>query len=198
VSCKKSSLEDSSDTTSLIKIREYATNIALPTVNIKMYTCSNYDFEFGCQSTSLFVVRVTDKNGEYMISKRELNKANQGMIFSKSQYWDREGRTGENFMEPEAWAKITLKRIIRYPDSSFFAVSTTSELGLQSYLEFKAPRKDSVFYFRLFGSEINQISWMVFTKPAIYYLCCPTDSLAGGNLSLSPKKFETLAASIDY
>src|SRR6266487_937098 len=120
VSCTKSLTENSNDNSSRITVKEYGTNVLLPGIQIKLYTCSNYDFVFGCRATSQFATLITDQKGECTITNQQLNKANEGMVFSKSQYWERQGGTGENFLQPEAWVKIDLKAINTYPDTSLF------------------------------------------------------------------------------
>ena len=116
-SCKKSSTGNPTETTYIIKVKEYKTNVPLPGVKISLYYCSHYDAVFGCQSTSLFATHTTDGKGEYNISQGDLNKADRGIILSKPQYWDVNGGTGEIPMEPEAWVNVTLKTSNSYPDT---------------------------------------------------------------------------------
>ncbi len=195
-SCKKSSTETPAVTTDLIKVKEYKTNVPLPGVNIRLYRCSKYDYVFGCQSTALFATHTTDNKGEYALTKSELNKADEGIVLSKSEYWNRKGGTGENPMEPEAWVKIALKASKAYPDSSIFVIQTIGEIGGGASQSLKAP-KDSIINFRLIGNEINKVTWVLYTKySCIYY--CSGDTLAFGSLSLNPQKFETLTSSIIY
>lgn len=163
VSCKKNSTETPAGTTYVIKVKEHKTNMPLPGVKISLYRCSNYDAVFGCRSKSLFASYSTDSKGEYTISQGDLNRANEGIILSKSQYWDIGGGTGETPMEPEAWVQIVLKASKIYPDTSIFSIKTTGELGIASFQSFKAP-KDSVINFRLFGNEVNEVSWLLYTK----------------------------------
>jgi hypothetical protein len=114
----------------------------------------------GCQSTSLFATRATDKNGEYAFTQSELNRSNEGIILSKSQYFDRQSGTGEVPMQPEAWVKIAIKTNNIYPDTSKITLSVIGELGEASYLTFKAP-KDSTVDFRIFGNETNVVNWLL-------------------------------------
>jgi hypothetical protein len=197
VSCTKSSTENPNDNNYRIIVKEYATRVLLPAVQIKLYTCSNYDVVFGCQSASLYTTLMTDQKGECTITNQQLNKANQGMLFSKSQYWDRQGGSGENFLEPEAWVRINLKTINNYPDTSFFVLTSTSQLYTKSILTFKATR-DTVVNFRLFGNQTNKLNWMVYTKDSRCFQYCPIDSITGGNLTLNPQKFENMTTSINY
>jgi hypothetical protein len=196
-SCKKSSTGNPAETTYIIKVKEYKTNVPLPEVKISLYYCSHYDAVLGCLSTSLFATHTTDGNGEYAISQGELNKADQGIILSKPQYWDIKGGTGEIPMEPEAWVNIALKANKTYPDTSIFELNIRGELGYSSSQSFKAP-KDSIVDFRLFGNEMNGVGWVIYTKDSKCYQFCVRDTLAYGNLSLNPQKFETLTSSIDY
>src|SRR3954470_3497141 len=68
VSCFKIKLDTTGGDTYVIMVKEYKTNIPLPGVNIRLYRCSKYDIEFGCQATSLFATHITDSKGEYEIS----------------------------------------------------------------------------------------------------------------------------------
>lgn len=199
LSCTKAltDLTDLPEDTYLIKTVEYKTKVPLQGVKISLYRCSNYDAVFGCQSTSLFATHVTDGNGEYTISSQELNKSDEGIVLSKAQYWDIGGGTGENQMEPEALAMITLTSNKSYPDTSIFALTCTGELGVVSSLEFAVP-KDSTIRFRIFGNETNDISWTIYTKDSKCYQYCIIDTLNSGKLSLQPKKFETVNSSIAY
>lgn len=194
-SCKKSS-ETQTVTTYIIKVKEYKTNVPLAGVDIRLYKCTYYDFVFGCQSKSLYATHTTDNKGEYVTTQSELNKANQGIILSKPQYWDREGGNGEYPMIPEALVKIALKASKAYPDTSIFELKTTGAFGLASFQSFKAPI-DSIVNFRLFGNEINKVDWIIYTKDSRCFYCV-RDILASGNLSLNPQKFETLTSSINY
>jgi hypothetical protein len=115
---------------------------------------------------------------------------------SKPQYWDIHGGEGEIHMEPEAWVKIALKANIVYPNTGFFVLKTTGELGSASFQKFKAP-KDSIVDFRLFGNEMNKVDWVVY-KTGYPPYCNPCDTLAFGSLSLNPQKFEKLTSSVNY
>lgn len=183
--------------TYLIKVKEYKTNVPLPGVKISLYRCTNYDAVFGCQSKSVFATHSTDQKGEYAFIEAEYLKANEGIILSKPQYFDTQGNAGEVSMQPEAWVKIGLKASKSSPDTCLIDLNTTGELGYGSSLTFKAP-KDSVVNFRLFGNEINVVSWVLYTKLIACYQYCSRDTLAYGSFSLSPKKFESLTSSIDY
>src|SRR5678809_1056542 len=133
VSCNKSLIDISGEaTTYVINVKEYKSDAVLPCVQISFYRCSKYDAVFGCQSTSLLATHSTDNNGEYTITQSELNKADEGIILSKYQYWDINGSTGENRMEPEARVKINLTASKAYPDTSIFELRTTGELGVTS------------------------------------------------------------------
>jgi len=196
VSCTKS--EAPGEATYTIKVKEYKTNLPLPGVKIALYHCSNYDAVFGCQSKSVFATHATNQEGEYLITNSELNRADEGIKLSKLQYFDRDGGTGEVFMEPEGWVKVAIKTNKVYPDTSQLVLNVIGELGEGSSLTFKAP-KDSTVDFRIFGNETNVINWLVYTTlppPCLFY--CPIDTLAFGTFSLNPKKFEKLAASLDY
>jgi hypothetical protein len=195
VSCKKSAIPEES--TYLIKVKEYKTNMPLPGVKISLYKCTNYDAVFGCQSKSVFATHSTDQKGEYSFIEAEYLKVNEGIILSKPQYFDTQGNAGEISMQPEAWVKIGLKTSKSYPDTCLIDLNTTGELGNGSSLTFKAP-EDSVVNFRLFGNEINVVNWVLYTKLIACYQYCPRDTLAYGSFSLSPKKFESLTSSIDY
>jgi hypothetical protein len=196
-SCKKSSTGSPAETTSLIQVKEYKTNVPLPDVKISLYYCSSYDAANKCQSTSLFTTHTTDEKGQYAISQDEIKKADEGVILSKPQYWDVKGGSGENPMEPEAWVNVTLKTSNTYPDTSFFEITTSSELGNGNALSFRAP-KDSTVHFRLFGNEMNEVKWVVVTELLTCQFYCPRDTFAFGNLTLNPQKFETLTSSVDY
>jgi hypothetical protein len=197
-SCKKSLVGDTEEETYTIKVKEYKTNILLPGVKISLYRCSNYDIEFGCQSTSLFVSHATNSNGEYNLTLEELNKSDEGIILSKAQYWDIAGGIGENYMEPEAWVNVTLKQVNTYPDTCMFRLFTSGEFGFVSLLDFPVP-KDSTVKFRLFGNETNEVRWIVFPKqqPCIFG-CPPIDSVASGSFTLTPQKFKNVTISVDY
>lgn len=196
--CKKSSSNFPQGNTYLMVVKEYKTNIPLAGVRISLYRCSKYDNVFGCQAKSVFATRSTDQNGEYNFTQSELNQANEGMILSKSQYWDLAGGgQGDVFMEPEAMVNLTLRTSKSYPDTSIFELKTTGELGNASFKTFRAP-KDSSFNYRLFGNETNTINWVVYTKELRCYQYCIRDTLAHGSLTLNPQRFETLNTSIDY
>ena len=64
VSCKKFLAENLGNTTSRIIVKEYATSVPLPDVEIKLYTCYRFDVLFGCQGTSQFATLITDHKGE--------------------------------------------------------------------------------------------------------------------------------------
>lgn len=197
VSCKKTPADGSAETDYVIKVKEYKTETPLQGVKISLYTCSRYDAVFGCQQTALFASHVTDAKGEYTITGNELTRANEGIVLSKTQYWERNGGTGENLLEPEAWVNLSLKAKNSYPDTSFFALRSTGALGISSIQTFKAPG-DSVVRFRLFGNETNEANWIVYTMDPVCYQFCKIDTLASGVVSLNPKKFETLSASLNY
>jgi hypothetical protein len=196
MACKKSA-DTMPETTYVIKSIEYKTNIPLPGVTIRLYECSKYDFEFGCQATALLATHITNSNGEYMITQKELNQADEGIVLSKTQYGDMNGGTGDVLMEPEAWVQLALKTNKSYPDTTFFQLKTTSEFGIASLLSF-IPPKDSTVRFRLFGNEVNKVDWMVFTKDGIRGFYCIIDTLDSGSLTLSPQKFQTLTSSVNY
>lgn len=177
-----------------IKVKEYKTNLPLEGVKINLYYCE-YDIEFGCL-TRFLPVYTTDEKGETKIPKEVYTKADKGFISKKTQYWDRNIKTKEIVMEPEAWAKISLKTNTTFPSTSLFVLKTTGELNIESFKSFKAP-KDSIIDFRLFGNEINKIDWVVY-KTGYPPYCNPCDILASGSLSLNPQKFETLTSSINY
>ncbi|MBA3648589.1 MAG: hypothetical protein H0W62_08565 [Chitinophagales bacterium] len=193
VSCKKTSLED----INLMKVKEFKTNIPLPGVKISLYTCSNFDLEFGCQSTSLFATHTTDSKGEYTFTQKELNQATQAITLSKAQYWNGYGGTGERQMEPEAWVRIALTASKAYPETSIFEIQTIGELGVGGSQSFKAPI-DSIINFRLIGNEMNNVTWVLYTKDPKCYYYCMRDTLAFGNLSFRPQKFEALTSSLNY
>jgi len=199
LSCTKAltDLTDPPEDTYVIKTVEYKTKVPLQAVKISLYRCSKYDAVFGCHSTALFATHITDDNGEYTIGSQELNKADEGIILSRGQYWEKHGGTGENQMEPEAWAMITLSSNKYYPDTSIFELKSTGELGVVSSLKFTTP-KDSTIRFRLFGNETNDISWTIYTKDSKCYQYCIIDTLNSGKLSLQPKKFETVNSNIIY
>jgi len=196
-SCKKSFDNSSQGDTYLMTVKEYKTKIPLASVKISLYKCTNYDYVFGCQSKAVFATHTTDQNGEYAFTSGELNQADEGIILAKSQYWDMGGGQGEILMEPEAKVNLTLKTSKPYPDTSLFELKTTSEFGTASFQTFMAP-EDSTFNYRLFGNEENVINWIVYTKDLNCYQYCIEDTLASGSLTLNPRKFETLNASINY
>jgi hypothetical protein len=197
ISCKRSTSESTSEHTSTIKVKEYKTNIPLSGVLVSLFKCSNYDAVFGCRSTSLIGTYTTDQQGECIISDGELNRANQGMILSKFQYWNMNGYVGEITMEPEAWVKIALSASRTYPDTSIFEIQTIGQSGVKSFQSFKPP-KDSSINFRLFGNEMNKVNWVLYTKDARCFLYCLFDTLSSGSLSFNPQKFEALASSLNY
>jgi hypothetical protein len=195
-SCKKLGSAPEEDTYRMV-VKEYKTNIPLARVKINLYKCSRYDNIFGCQAISVFATRFTNEDGHYDFTQSELNQSNEGIVLSKSQYWDVSGGQGDVFMEPEALVNIVLKAIKSYPDTSFFELGIVSELGNGSSKTFRSP-KDSTFTFRIFGNEKNTINWVVYARDLSCKLYCERDTLATGNLILSPKKFETLNTSINY
>ena len=197
ISCKKSSDNSSQGDTYLMTVKEYKTNIPLAGVKISLYKCTNYDNVFGCRSKAVFATHSTDQNGEYAFTLGELDQADQGIVLSKTQYWDMGGGQGDVLMEPEAIVNLTLKTSKAYPDTSLFELKTTSEFGIASFETFIAP-KDSTFNYRLFGNEKNKINWIVYTKDLSCYQYCIEDTIARGSLTLNPQKFETLSSSIDY
>ena len=197
VSCKKTKADTTGGNTYVIMVKEYKTNIPLPGVHISLYRCSSYDIEFGCQATSLFATYITDSKGEYKISQLDLNKADEGITLSRSQYWSRHGGTGEVAMEPEAWTNITIKASKDYPDTSLLQLKAIGEFGAASFETIKAP-KDSMMKYRLFGNETNVIDWIVYTKDLSCIIYCVYDTLASGSLTLKPGKFESLASSLNY
>ncbi|WP_373517175.1 hypothetical protein [Pricia sp.] len=192
-----SSDSSTQEDTYLMTVKEYKTNIPLAGVKISLYKCTNYDNEFGCQSKAVFATHFTDQNGQYAFTSSKYSQVNEGIILSKSQYWDMQGNQGEIPMEPEAIVNLTLKTSNAYPDKSLFQLKTTGELGSASFETFIAP-KDSTFSYRLFGNEINTINWIVLTKELGCYQYCDYDTIASGSFILNPKKFETLNSSVDY
>jgi len=197
-SCKKSLLGTGEEDTYVIKVKEYKTETPLATVKISLYQCSKYDIEFGCQSTSLFASHITNNDGEYTITLSELNKADEGIVLSKAQYWDIGGGTGENHMEPEAWVNVALNLVNDYPDTCMLRLFTTGEFGITSILSFPAP-KDSTVKFRLFGNETNQVTWLVYPKQKPCVFGCPLiDTVASGSFTLTPQKFETVTTTVNY
>ncbi len=197
VSCKKMGIDKPPEETYIIKVKEYKTNILLPGVTIKLYRCSRYDPEFGCQATSLFATHATDINGEYKITQGDLNRSDKGIVLSKAGYWDIRGGGGEIAMEPEAWVSLTLKATKNYPDTSLLQLKTTGEFGFVSFVTLKAP-KDSTINYRLFGNETNVLNWMLFTKDLSCYQFCLYDTLATGSITFKPQKFERLTSSLNY
>lgn len=183
-----------------IKVKEHKTNLPLEGVKINLYYCY-YDIEFGCQKRSLATF-ITDIKGETRIPKKEYEKADEGFISKKPQYWDINMKLQEIALEPEAWAKISLKTNTTFPRTSYFILKTKGELGVENILRIKTP-KDTVVNFRLFGNEMNKINWGVY---ATYGICnawsgicsLPTDTITYGNISLNPQKFETLTSSINF
>lgn len=196
VSCKKSSTP-AQENTYLMTVKEYKTNIPLAGVKISLYKCTDYDNVFGCLSKSVFATHTTDENGEYSFTQGEINQATEGVILSKSKYWDMHGGPGLVLMEPEAMVNLTVKASNTYPDTSIFELNTISELGNGNAEIFNAP-KDTSFNFRLFGNETNIINWVVYTKDTKCLQYCIRDTLSLGSLILNPQKFETLDATIDY
>src|SRR5689334_11011459 len=88
-SCKKTVNEvEENNTTTTLKAKEFGTGIPLSSVTIELYRCSYYDLVFGCQSTSHFATYYTNADGECKISDNILSKADEGILYKKSQYWD--------------------------------------------------------------------------------------------------------------
>ncbi|HSD13654.1 MAG TPA: hypothetical protein VLB74_03320 [Flavobacterium sp.] len=186
----------------VVKVKEYKTNLPLSGAVVNLYTCGNYDFEFGCDK-SLFMTLTTNDLGECHVSQSDYANASEGITVSKAQYWERDGRYGENYIEPEAWVKVNIKNINNYPNPSFFVFKTRSELGNESFQVFRAPSGSSIARFRLFGNELNKVDWYVAEgdppSPFCQYCCyCGIVPYASGNFSLSPQKFEVLNATIEY
>jgi hypothetical protein len=197
-SCSSSDYFQEDNTIYTIKVKEHKTNTPLEGARINLYYCY-YDIEFGCQKR-LLATYFTDTKGETRIPKKEYIKADEGFISSKSQYWDLDRKTQEIALEPEAWLKIFIKTNTNFPSTSVFILKTKGELGVESLLKFKPP-KDTLVNFRLFGNQTNKIDWVVYKNPGgcNWAFCIPpSDTLTFGNLSLNPKKFETLTSSINY
>ena len=72
-SCKKENGEPSGVR---MQVLEFNTTKGLPNVKIEMYTCSDYDFVFGCRTTSKFQTAYTDGNGKYQFQGNDFNKSN--------------------------------------------------------------------------------------------------------------------------
>lgn len=178
----------------VIKVKEYKTDVPLEAVEISLYYC-NYDIEFGCQRR-LLSTYLTDNKGEYRITKEAYLKSDEGFISKKMHYWTTNKKAEVIPMEPEAWVRFVLKTDTTYPNTSFFSITTTGELGLESTQKFKTPR-DSIIDFRLFGNEMNKVDWVIYRTGYPPY-CNPCDVLASGSVFLSPQKFETATAAIKY
>ncbi|WP_348810663.1 hypothetical protein [Flavobacterium maritimum] len=195
VSCSSSESENQEEIKSYtIKVKEHKTNLPLQGVEISLYYC-NYDIEFGCQK-KLLRTHMTNAMGEYKMTEEEYLEADEGFILRKPQYWDVNRKVEEIIMEPEAWTTINIKTNTTYPSTSFFVLKTTSELGIESSKIFKAP-KDSIVNFRLFGNEMNIVSWAVYEVGYPPY-CNPCEVLANASFNLRPQKFETIPSTINY
>ena len=180
-----------------IKVMEHKTNTPLSGVTVSLYRCTNYDLVFGCQGKAKFATYTTNSKGEAVIPDNDYNKANEGIVLSRSQYWEIQGGQGDNYMLPEALARLTLKTSKNYPDTTMLDIMTEGDFGIKNVLTIKAP-KDSIADFRMIGNASNTIRWIAYPKmpPCIFY--CPRDTLAAGNIMLSAQKFETVSSTINY
>ena len=125
LSCSKSEEE-----MALFEVFEYKTNTPIPSVRIDLLRCSNYDVVFGCQATEIIATGLTDNTGKCSFKVNELNKAKEGSKIHKPGYWDADGHTGKNYLTPEAWINLHLKRQNTYPSPRlFFRYGINGESG---------------------------------------------------------------------
>ena len=196
--CLKNELNKKPKNDYHMQVEEYKTNLPLQGVKIELLHCENYTAADRCIDTGIVATYTTDENGEASFNSGMVSTADRGIRLSKFQYFTKQGGEGENFMEPEAWVRVTLKAGKIYPDTCLFTIGTESELGIGSSLTVTPP-KDSIIHLRLFGNETNKIAWAVVTKRIPCYMGCPQpDTFALGNLTVSPGKFETVNASLVY
>lgn len=177
-----------------LSVKEYKTGMTLPDVNINLYYCY-YDVEFGCQKRLLMTYK-TNSSGECSIPETDYEKADMGIRLEKPQYWSRAAVDGDNYLEPEAWARIMVKTNTVNTSTNYLILNTTGELGVTSTLSSEIST-NSVVDFRLFGNELNNVSWSVYQGGYPPY-CSTCSLIASGNLVLNPKKFEVVTSSIDY
>lgn len=195
--CTKSKNEQGANNNEKIEVLEFKTKEPIASAKLDLYRCTNYDNIFGCLAKAIFASGITDKNGIYNFKPGELNRADEGILLSKSNYWTAGGGTGTVFMYPEAWISLHVVKQNIYPDTSLFQIRAEGENYSVSLVTFHAP-VDSIIKIRAFGNQVNSIKWHVIVKDTKCYQYCPTDTLASGNLVQNLGKFETVPITISY
>jgi hypothetical protein len=195
ISCSKS--KENEVATDQIEVFENKTNSPLASVQIDFYRCSNYDNLFGCQATQIFATGITDNKGIYLFKPGELNKADEGIILHKVNYWNTGGGVGKVYMKPEAWIDLHLIRQNNYPDTSLFRYRVQGESERGDLVSFSAPM-DTIIKVIAFGNEANTLNWQVIVKDRTCYQFCPIDTLGNGVLTQTLDKFGTISLTLSY
>jgi hypothetical protein len=187
--CRKTSTTEEGPTT-VLKTKEFRTGVPVPNVTVQLFRCSNYDYVFGCVATSLFATFYTDGKGECRAKDEVLKRADKGILYSRSQYWE---TPAGKAMEPEAFVEVSLKASKTYPDSLHIALATRGETGVVSRSAFKAP-KDTVVKFRVFGNAQNDVKWFLYLENCLPFstLCDANSTWAEGGFTVEPEKFMTV------
>lgn len=195
-SCTKSIDRDEVERQYEFEVLEYKTDMPIAGARIDLLMCTKYDAVFGCRSTGILSSKLTDTKGLCSITASEYDKADKGIKISRGGYWTEDGRSGKNYLVPEALLSLHVKKQNNYPDTSYMAISISGPFGI-SFLSFKAP-SDSIITIKAFGNENNNTRWSVFTRSPECFAFCTSDTLSKGNFSKPLGKMETGSFTLNY
>ncbi len=194
ISCKKT--EEKPDSIEM-QVLEYNTTTPLANVGFRLYTCAHYDFVFGCTRVSSFFSGSTDAQGIYRFTSQQLNKANEGIELTKSQYWKGSGGEGVRYMVPEGWLNVRLIKETAYSDTTLFAYKVVG-MGAESNRIFigRLPN-DTTIRMRAFGNQLNTIELYTSADPLLcLYLCF--DELQDTMVVQNVPRFQDLSVTRRY
>lgn len=156
ISCLKSK-----EATTLFEVFEFKTNVPIPSVQIDLLRCSDYDNLFGCRTIAVFATGYTDNNGKYSFKQSELNRSTQGIELSKQNYWRKGGNPGKNYLSTEGWINLHLIRQNNYSlPRLFFDYEILGESYSESGILLQIP-VDTTIKIRAFGNQVNKINWVI-------------------------------------
>jgi hypothetical protein len=202
ISCSK---REEDEPTVLFEVFEYKTTTPVEAVQVSLLKCSDYDIQFGCQSTTIFASRMTDNTGRCSFTEKVLHGANKGIKLSNPKYWDTEGYPGTNYIAPEGWIMVQLTRQNVYSvPRLFYQYDIDGESGHARINPFTVPL-DTIVKIRAFGNEVNRLNWRlgsgsmsVFGGGFGFNTYEVTPVLASGILTQSPGRFGTTSITLSY
>lgn len=187
-----------------MKVFEYHTTSPVPDVRVDMYHCTDRDLYGECINPELYATGYTNKNGEYIFSSSNFNRANEGIVLTKAKYWEGSGGEGDRFIVPEGWLDLRMIRKNTYPDTSDVLLTMYGETGFGGSFYFRAPA-DSVIKIRGFGNQTNNVYWTISHEVSLPWICffpvCgpfASDTLANGVITKVLNKAGSTSFTLEY